>query len=260
MGFLDRIFGKKQPDNKSSATIGINPGSTSTPKVETISLEKSNEVITFSLAKKNVSNIIAEVKMVLDCSGSMYDLYDDGTVQKTIERLAPLAFRFDDNGIMEAMLFNHALVGMPDITIENYKGYSRANLNRVVGGGTSYAPAIRKLTNEARRGCFSYPVFVIFITDGDNSDKEDTRKALREASEFEIYFQFVGIGGASFNFLEEIDNLSGRRFDNAGFIEIENLNKVSDEDLYDQLLDEFVDICKDGTLKTAKVEIIDLSK
>lgn len=260
MGFFDRIFGKKQPDNKAAATIGIQPGVSSIPEKEVISLAKSNEKITISLAKKNVSNLVAEVKMVLDCSGSMSGLYDDGTVQKTIERLAPLAFRFDDNGVMETMLFDHRLHEMPDITVENYSKYYRNNLRNLNYGGTCYAPAINALVEQARRGEFSYPVFVIFITDGDNSDKEETRKALREASQYEIYFQFVGIGGESFNFLKEVDNLSGRKFDNAGFIEIENLNKVSDEKLYDQLLDEFVDICKDGTLKTAKVEVIDLSK
>jgi uncharacterized protein YegL len=258
MGFFDRLFGKKKEE---SPSFKLEPFSyPHSSEIEIFDLKKTNEKITISLAKKNVSNVVAEVKLVLDCSGSMEGLYGDGTVQQTIHRLAPLAFRFDDNGTMETMLFNTKLKEMPDITIENYFNYYDKNLRNVVSGGTNYSNAISKITNEAKRGDYTFPVFVIFITDGDNGDKEETKKALIEASNYDIYFQFVGIGYDNLSFLKSLDNLRGRKFDNAGFIEIKDLSRISDEDLYEQLLDEFVDNCKNGVLKSAKVEIIDLSK
>lgn len=265
MGFFDKLFGKKKetPVNTQSppqARGGVEVDNT-LKKEEIFSLEKSNEVLTFSLAKKNVRQITAEVKMVLDRSGSMDDLYYDGTVQRTLERMATVAFKMDDNGIMETMLFNNSIKEMPDITIKNLFSYSKNNLKNIAYGGTSYAPAIKELIKQAKNGEFTFPVFVIFITDGENDDREATRRALVEASNYEIYFQFVGIGtDCEFSFLKELDNLKGRKFDNAGFIEVKDLNKISDEQLYDELLNEFVDICKDGTLKTAKIEIMDLSK
>ena len=54
------------------------------------------------------------------------------------------------------------------------------------------------------------PTFVFFITDGDNWDKSDTEKVIREASKQGIFWQFVGIGSEHFKFLRKLDDLNGR--------------------------------------------------
>ena len=46
------------------------------------------------------------------------------------------------------------------------------------------------------------PAYVIFITDGDCSDKEASEVTIKSASDKGIFWQFVGIGHANFNFLE----------------------------------------------------------
>ncbi|MGL5715849.1 MAG: VWA domain-containing protein [Paraclostridium sp.] len=258
MGFFKKLFGGKK---ETSTNVNENVKTSNIGENNVISLKKNDEKITISLSKKNVKSLTAEVKLVLDRSGSMSHLYRDGTVQRTLEKLASLAFRFDDNGKMETILFNHDFVDMPDVTMENLFTYGDENgFRNIADGGTNYAPPIMELIDQAKMGMFTFPVFVIFITDGENFDKTETMNALREASKYDIYFQFVGIGGSRFDFLESLDNLKGRNFDNAGFIAIPNLNKISDEDLYDKLLDEFVDNCKNNVIKGSGVQLIDLSK
>lgn len=212
------------------------------------------EKIGISLAKKNVESIVAEVKVVIDKSGSMYELYKDGTVKETIERLAPLAFKFDDDGAMETMLFNTRIKELPDVTEDNLYSYFDDYIGEdEADGGTRYDRPIYKILEYAKRREKQVPIFVIFITDGEDGDENSTKEALIESSNYDIYYQFVGIGNEKFRFLEELDNLKGRKFDNAGFIKIQDLNKISDERLYEQLLDEFVDINKNGTLKSSKI-------
>lgn len=83
------------------------------------------------------------------------------------------------------------------------------------------------------------PVFVLFITDGDNFDKDSAEKAIRAASHMGIFWQFVGVGRANFNFLEHLDNMDGRYLDNANFFQLNDLSRISDDELYERILNEF---------------------
>ena len=52
-----------------------------------------------------------------------------------------------------------------------------------------------------------------------------------------MFVQFVGIGsGAGFHYLKTLDNLSGRKTDNTGFIAVKDMNRLNDEELYTELL------------------------
>ena len=119
-------------------------------------------------------------------------------------------------------------------------------------GGTNYAPVIneiiKKFGNNSNSSIFGfnkktepliYPVYVIFITDGENSDKSESEKAIINASHHGVFFQFIGIGNANFNFLTKLDTMNGRFIDNANFFKIENLNTKSDDELYSLLLTEY---------------------
>lgn len=225
------------------------------PKVS-LDLQKKEQTIKLCLEKKNVKSLVAEVKFSLDCSGSMSELYRNGEVKEIFERIAPIAFKLDDNQLMECSLFNTDLYKIKDITPNNLEDYvERCNLKSYVGGGTNYSHIIRDAIEYTKSGKAKFPIFVIIITDGENFDKKETTRALIEASKYDIYFQFVGIGTESFTYLKKLDELEGRKFDNAGFIGIESIKKLSDERLYQALLDEFVDINKQGILKSSKITL-----
>ena len=81
------------------------------------------------------------------------------------------------------------------------------------------------------------PVYLIFQTDGDNdySDKGPAIEIIRELSKKPIYIQFVGIGnGTDFHFIKKL----AEEYDQVGFIHIPNLQKTTDEEIYDLLISE----------------------
>ena len=56
-----------------------------------------------------------------------------------------------------------------------------------------------------------------------------------------MFVQFVGIGNENFNFLKKLDDLSGRKTDNTGFIRVKDMSKLSDEELYTEMLRQYKD-------------------
>lgn len=221
-----------------------------------IDLKKINlrKEIVFNLSKsKGIENQKAQVVLCMDISGSMADMYHNGHVQDVIERIVPLALQFDDNGELDLYMFSDSCKKHENnVTLANLDGLVKNEiLKKYRFGGTEYAPPIDMIREEAvgtgksmwgfgsKTKIVKHPVYVIFITDGENSDKMASEQAIREASRHGIFFQFVGLGNASFSFLSKLDNLSDRFIDNANFFRVSNINTTSDDVLYSALLGEF---------------------
>lgn len=186
----------------------------------------------------------ARVGVVVDFSGSMRPLYRDGSVQRALNRLIPLALRFDDNGELDIWLFHNSYRRMESMALNNFDRYVDdviiASGERF--GGTKYAPVLEDTVNYYCYGK-SYdepPAFVIFITDGDNSDKAATNNIVRALSNENIFVQFVGIGDEEFEYLQKLDNLKGRDIDNTGFISVKSFESLSDDQLYEKLLEQYI--------------------
>jgi len=193
----------------------------------------------------------AQVVLALDFSGSMSMMYSSGKIQTLVERLLPIGMAFDDNGEVDFYLFDDGVKKLPEaLTVSNIPGYINS---KVIGkysmGGTDYAPVIKAITKDfaEKKGLLGLggyktmdvPVYVIFITDGDTSNRSGVEEAVKEASNAGIFFQFVGIGRAGFDFLEKLDNMQGRNIDNANFFSVNDLDQKTDDELYKLLLTEF---------------------
>lgn len=96
---------------------------------------------------------------------------------------------------------------------------------------------IKKYTKEEPSSVL--PTYVIFFSDGGIYETKKISKLLVESSKSSIFWQFVGLGQANFGVLEELDNLQGRFIDNANFFALSDLDRVSDEELYDRIFNEF---------------------
>jgi uncharacterized protein YciU (UPF0263 family) len=217
------------------------------------------------LSKKeniDLGDIKAKVVVALDYSGSMSSLYKNGAVQETINRLVPLGLTFDDNGSIDMYLFQNDYRKMKDVTLSNYENYVK-KVNDKSGyhmGGTYYAPVLEAIINtednKSNTGFFgklfgsknksaetnsNEITFVLFITDGENSDSSRTDSIIRESSDpkCKTFIQFIGIGDERFSYLKKLDNLSGRKVDNTGFSKMKDLQKASDEELYNNVLEQF---------------------
>lgn len=247
MGLFDKLFGKK--------TVGVDIASTpqvATEQVPVMKIDMSKHaenletvLIDMSKSKKiDMTKHIARVAIAMDYSGSMSYMFDNGEVQDVITRLLPIALKFDDNGELESWLFSNSSVKLAPVTISNYEKYVknvmlRSNMNM---GGTNYSPVLEDIVQYYKdKHPSTTPSFIIFITDGDNSDKAATDAVVRELSNYNMFVQFVGIGDSSFNYLQSLDNLSGRKHDNTGFIAVEDMNKMNDQELYTEMLRQYND-------------------
>ena len=221
------------------------------------------------LSKKSgvdLGNLKAKVIVALDYSGSMRSMYRDGTVQETITRLVPLGLTFDDNGSIEFYLFQNDDMQLPDIDLSNYDHYVSDVIDRsgYRMGGTNYAPVLnhiifgtsntgidlaqlgslfsKKSKDSVQQNTIlpnDMPTFILFITDGANSDESATSNVIIKSSNDNVFIQFIGIGHESFRYLRKLDDLPGRTRDNTGFTKMEDIRNMDDSSLYNEILGQF---------------------
>lgn len=237
-----------------------------------LDLEKSTKVVLDEMKKLDIVGLQLNVKLMLDYSGSMIQLYQRGVMQSVVERVLPIALAMGLKPVVECYIFHDQAYKVPvDITEQNLKGFvDREILNsrRYTFGGTNYAPAIDLLLNdhlkgaqpveaEQKKGGFFSNIFkkavpaqpttqsdvatlVLFQTDGDAMDRLATERSLIKASHHAMFIQTIGVGGANFSFLKRMDKMEGRFIDNAGFFEIETeeIETVSDQEIYSRMLSE----------------------
>ena len=233
-----------------------------------IDLSKKVEAARIVLEKKNILGVQADVVFAIDKSGSMWEEYNDGTVQELVTRMLGIAMNIDPNKSVDVYQFNSGSQHIGLATESNYANFVREK-RMSVDGGTNYAPVMKQIIAEhgtplkgnvdpvKRKGLFGglfkkkaveptnpivakkNPLLVIFITDGSNFDEAEAEKVIYEAAEQPIFWQFVGIGNEKFEFLKKLDDLAGRYIDNADFFPVKDIKKASDEELYNSLLTEF---------------------
>ncbi|HXG68759.1 MAG TPA: VWA domain-containing protein [Blastocatellia bacterium] len=230
-----------------------------------LSLAKKAQV---SLEKVNLGAHQAKVALCLDISASMSTLYKSGKIQRFAEKVLALGTRFDDDGSIDIFLFGSGAHQAGEMTIANFSGFiAQIQRQYPLEGGTNYGKAIRMIRQfyfpDAQGGPRQspvrspIPVYVMFLTDGQTMDRDQTRQQLIWGSYEPIFWQFMGIGQSNkdvkkkggslmarllstdFSFLEELDNLTGRYVDNANFFSVEDPEIMSDEQLYDLLMAEY---------------------
>ncbi|MED1738611.1 VWA domain-containing protein [Bacillus swezeyi] len=206
----------------------------------TIDLQKKS--LNIVLEKKQLTSVTARVGLVLDITGSMRGLYKKGTVQKTVERLLAVADRFDDDGVLDVWVYDHKFSRLTPVTERDFSGYVNREIienDSVHKFGRNNEPPVMKdvLQKYTVEEPSSYPAFIIFINDG--GCKKSIKPIIEASSDQPLFWQFVGIGSGNFDFLKKLDTMEGRYVDNANFIQIEDVDRLSDNELYDSLLNEF---------------------
>jgi hypothetical protein len=196
------------------------------------------------LEKKNLLDVQARVALVLDASGSMNHQYHNGDVQKVVDRLMPLAINFDNDGSFECWAFAQYTTQLDDVTLTNVNQFiqttKRGWRNWQVGARINQEiPAIEAVINYYQQFDDGIPVYVLFISDGGVGSGRQMQKVLTQAATLPIFWQFVGIGGRNYGVLEKLDDMTGRIIDNCNFFELERITGISDERLYELLLEEF---------------------
>ncbi len=208
--------------------------------MSTIDLQKKSLKIV--LEKKQLTHVQAQVGLVLDITGSMRSMYKSGTVQKVVERILAIASQFDDDGNLDVWVYDHEFSRLKQVTEIDFSGYVDREIlgNETIHKfGRNDEPPVMKdvLKKYTVEEPTEYPAFIIFINDG--GCKKTIEPIIVASADKPIFWQFVGVGNGNFDFLKKIDELEGRFVDNANFLHVENIDQMSDDELYNALLNEF---------------------
>ena len=225
------------------------------PGEEGLSLEKRAKLdlrkreVMKVLLEKGGRSVRARVVLVIDKTGSMRRLYSTGTVQRVVERMIPVAIQLDDDGRIEPYLYAADYARLPDITVDRADEWSTEYLHlrgrhggidyAEIGGSNNELPIMREIIASLNR--HSGPTLVLFFTDGGFRERAKISALLRKASELPAFWQFIGLGHADYGLLQNLDTMTGRHIDNAGFFSVDDIDALTDADLYDRLLGEFPD-------------------
>jgi len=235
-----------------------------------VNMEKSKAALQMCLQKKapGLTPPVIDIIVAMDVSGSFEDEHRSGMTNDLMTRLVPWGMVFDPDKQIDFYTFSNGynVTNVGPVTLNNYEGYIQKNvIKKVLGwnGGTDYAPVLEKIVDERgllpKKAGFlerlvgkkstepsKKPIFVWFVTDGENNDEDATRELLSSLAERKvpIYVQFIGVGNGSerelkrkFAFIEQL----GEEFDNTGFTPILHLNKFleqTDEELNETVISE----------------------
>lgn len=206
-----------------------------------VSLAKKAQI---SLEKNKLTQVKAKVAVVLDASGSMNGQYSRGRVQEVLDRLLPLAVAFDDDGELDVFAFGAKPVQLSPATLHNYQHYVTSDQGGWrkwnVGARINDEPkAMRLVMDYYRQAGDRTPVYILFVSDGGVHENRAITRLMMEASNQPFFWQFVGLGGSNYGILEKLDDMAGRVVDNCNFFALDDLHDVSEEVLYDRLMEEF---------------------
>lgn len=209
-------------------------------------MEKAPELVSlvkplvFELKKKNLETTVARVGLVLDISGSMVPRFKNGTVQSIVNKTLPLAVQFDDDGELDFWFYGTTARKMNSVNLKNYTSAVPEDWKHLMLdlGGRNNEPIVMRMVVDEYKDT-KIPAYVLFITDGGVNQKREIQNIITEASHLPIFWQFVGVGGKNYGILEKLDTMTGRYVDNAGFFALDDFKKVSNEELYARLLEEF---------------------
>lgn len=209
-------------------------------------MEKAPELVSlvkplvFELKKKNLETTVARVGLVLDISGSMVPRFKNGTVQSIVNKTLPLAVQFDDDGELDFWFYGTTAKKMNSVNLKNYMTAVPEDWKHLMLdlGGRNNEPIVMRMVVDEYKDT-KIPAYVLFITDGGVNQKREIQNIITEASHLPIFWQFVGVGGKNYGILEKLDTMTGRYVDNAGFFALDDFKKVSNEELYARLLEEF---------------------
>ncbi|MFY0759550.1 VWA domain-containing protein [Metabacillus dongyingensis] len=211
------------------------------------------------LEKKKLTGVVARVGLVLDISGSMRNLYKNGTVQKVVERILAVASQFDDDGMLDVWVYDNEFSRLPSVTerdFENYVNLQILNSDTIHKFGRNDEPPVMYdvMNKYLKEDPSKDPAFIVFINDG--GCKRTIKKPVVSSSDKPIFWQFVGVGNSTFEVLENLDTMEGRFIDNANFFHVQDIDAITDEQLYDRLLNEFPDWIREAKEKRVLLEEI----
>lgn len=246
-------FGGEEEKPQPAPIVSLSKGD----NVQKVVLEKAPQLIDLTkkaivtLEKKKLAEVTARVILVLDASGSMYKQYAGGRVQRILDKVLPLALMFDEDGSLESWAFATRFKNLEDVSVDNIDGYiehASGGWRHWDIGGVNNEPDVMEAIYMKHKDA-DIPIYIIFISDGGVSKNRQIKDIIKTAAYAPIFWQFVGVGGKNYGVLEKLDEMAGRYVDNANFFALDDIDSISDEELYDRLMGEFPQWLQEAKVK-----------
>jgi stress response protein SCP2 len=213
------------------------------------------KAITRQLVKHELENHRAHVALCLDISGSMQGLYRRGSIDTLVRRLLGLGLQWGGEEV-DVFLFGKGAYYAGRVTAENYQTFLREQQKRYpLESGTAYGKVMALVREhyQDRPDAKQIPIYVLFATDGDTSDREESERQIREAAQEAIFWQFMAIGtppeekkgffskllSPDFKFLAHLDTMPDRFVDNANFFLVKDPAQPSVDELIEYMMVEY---------------------
>lgn len=213
-----------------------------------LDLRKKSEAVSVSLKKYNVEGIRAQVVLVLDHSGSMYQDYENGTVQNIAERFLAFGLQVDEDGTIPVIPFDSSVKNTVDVNIDNYKDIVKSRIyNRNGMGSTNLTDALKAVRKIAEST--EDPIFCAIVTDGEPNDRSSATEVVKDLSRYPVFLKFIAIQNV--RYLQDLDDLpdSERLLDNVDAKFFQSINSVSDSEFADAMAEEWDSWTKKATEK-----------
>lgn len=213
-----------------------------------VDLTKRYQKAGFALSKFGMEGARANVVMLLDFSGSMYGDYENGTVQKIVERALAFAANIDDDGEMPIIPFDDKVHKTLNVDLNNFSGIINRELfdGRNMGGTQMAKPLkiVRELAKQTND-----PIYLIVVGDGSPWDAAETKQLVIELANYPVFIKFLSVRPV--DFLDELDNLSDneRLLDNVDAKSIQNPDSLTDMELAEIMADEWLSWTQQATAK-----------
>lgn len=183
------------------------------------------------------------VKTVLCCdaSGSMAEMYQNGRVQRALDKFFAFATTLQDECSVDLWAFGAKSRQFGAVTMDNVRDYTFAES----GGYERWMGLLNYQYNnepEAMRdimmiyGALKVPTLVLFLTDGRLNSDWQIEEILIKASRFPVYWQFIGLHGSEYGILDQLEEIDGRHTQNAGFLKVDDIDDLTDNALFEHLL------------------------
>ncbi|WP_327007928.1 VWA domain-containing protein [Dactylosporangium sp. NBC_01737] len=212
------------------------------PAANASSVDLRKYAVAVSLVKSGLDARTFRVVLAIDCSGSTKKLFRTGVMQRSLERMVAIADLLDDNGEMEVWFFGDFPVRSAPVrttTAPDYLERQAADKKRAEGG--NFEPRVMKeILDWTAAEPSPHPTLVLFWSDGGVHAEKQITELLIRASNRPVYWMFLGLGVADYGVLARLDNVRGGVVDNAGFLPIDDIDLLSDDDLYGQIFGAFV--------------------
>ncbi|MEV4515316.1 VWA domain-containing protein [Dactylosporangium sp. NPDC049525] len=212
------------------------------PAAGASSVDLRKYAVAVSLVKSGLDGRTFRVVLAIDCSGSTKKLFRSGVMQRSLERMVAIADLLDDNGEMEVWFFGDFPVRSAPVrttTAPDYLERQAADKKRAEGG--NFEPRVMKeILDWSTAEPSPHPTLVLFWSDGGVHAEKQITELLVRSSNRPVYWMFLGLGVADYGVLARLDNVRGGVVDNAGFLPIDDIDLLSDDDLYGQIFGTFV--------------------